>query len=91
MGRGHPLVYKFDNSKPMGDTFHSSLSNKLMKKELLHVLRFDNLATDSNKQPLDALWNSLVEKLQSLLSDEADDVIFRVLLPDFNLAMPVML
>ena len=38
-----------------------------------------------------ATVNSLVEKLQSLLSDEADDVIFRVLLPDFNLAMPVML
>lgn len=92
MGRGHALVYKFDNSKPMGDTIHNSLSNKLNKDELLHLLRFSNQNGEASAQTaLDLLWHQLVEKVQSCLKDESDDAVFRVLLPDLNLFVPMML
>lgn len=41
-GKEFPLVYKFDNSKPMGETIHNALSYNLDKKNLLHLMTFDN-------------------------------------------------
>jgi len=57
MGRGFPLVYKFDNSKPMGETISNAISYSLRKNDLLHVLPFDNRFVADEEAPLDKLWH----------------------------------
>ena len=47
LGRGLPISYKFDNSKPMGSTVQNSLSHKLNKEELLSLVKFDNECKDT--------------------------------------------
>ena len=58
MGKNFPIAYKYDNSRPMGDTIQNSLSNKLDKDKLLHLVSFDNL-----EGSLDDLWNKIVSTL----------------------------
>jgi hypothetical protein len=38
MGKNFPIVYKFDNSKPMGDTISNAISFNLEKQKYLHLL-----------------------------------------------------
>lgn len=84
MGKNFPLIYKFDNSKPMGSTIHNSAQNLLKKEELTSFITFENDASDS----LAALWEKIVDEMQQKLSSEDDDQIFRLVLPDFNLFVP---
>mmetsp|Transcript_24597 Transcript_24597/g.38202 ORF Transcript_24597/g.38202 Transcript_24597/m.38202 type:complete len:150 (-) Transcript_24597:437-886(-) len=83
MGKGLPITYKFDCSKTMGDTISGSLSHKLDKKTLNKVLTFD-----SSAHSLDQLWEQVCEAMQSKLSNEEDDRLFRLLLPDLNQFIP---
>ena len=63
MGKGFPLVYKFDNSKPMGETISNSLSNKLFKDKFMHLITFDNTFSEDGNSPLDKLWHDIVEQV----------------------------
>ena len=83
MGRGLKIGYKFDNSKQMGDTIHNSISNKLDKDALFHLLK--------SSSSLSTLWDELLQKIQNCLKDENDDAIVRILVPDINLFMPMMM
>jgi hypothetical protein len=72
----------------MGETIQNSLSHKLNKDSLTHLIKFNWETNDGN--PLDKLWDRIVETMQSCLEREDDDKIFRLLLPDLHLFTPLL-
>ena len=68
----------------MGNSIHNSASNELKKSELTSFVSFENEGTT----PLKDLWEKIVDEMQQKLQSEDDDLVFRVLMPDFNLFVP---
>ena len=59
MGKGFEINYKFDNSKPMGNSIHNSASSELKKEFFTSYIGFEN----EGDQPLKQLWESIVDTI----------------------------
>ena len=59
MGKGYAINYKFDNSKPMGNSIHNSPSNELKKDFYTSFIGFEN----EGASPLKELWEKIVDTI----------------------------
>jgi len=75
------LVFRYDNSKPMGKAVANLPSHQLNKEQFVVHLPFDQ---ENPETSLVTLWDEIGEEIQNNLASEEDDCIFRLLLPDFN-------
>ena len=74
-------VFRYDNSKPMGNAVANESSHLLNKDGLMIHTAYDQERQESN---LIDLWENICEQIQNHLDKEDDDRVFRLLLPNFD-------